>query len=117
MLSRNLFLLASAALLLVAPVAQHHLFGMDTTVKDQKVVSVKDAVSDEMVTVAVKDAFAKDNAFVKFTPTVKVTTVGGVVTLTGTVDSEKAKADLGAKAQSVGGVKSVDNKLEVKVVK
>lgn len=115
MLHKNLFLLASAGFLILAPMV--NLLGMETKVEEQKVTTVKGSVSDEDVTRAVKDAFANDTNFVKFTPTVKVSTVNGVVTLAGTVDSQKAKSDLEAKARSVTGVTSVVNNLEVKVVK
>jgi osmotically-inducible protein OsmY len=45
---------------------------------------------------------------------VTIITKDGMVTLKGTVKTEAEKADLEARAKAVSGVKSVDNKLEVK---
>ncbi|MEO5802378.1 MAG: BON domain-containing protein [Verrucomicrobiota bacterium] len=45
---------------------------------------------------------------------VTIITKDGVVTLKGSVKTEAEKADLEARAKAVSGVKSVDNKLEVK---
>ncbi len=44
---------------------------------------------------------------------VKIISVDGVVTLRGPVDSDKEKSTIAADAQSVAGVKQVDNQLEV----
>lgn len=44
---------------------------------------------------------------------VKIITVGGVVTLRGPVKSESEKSTIASDAQSVAGVKQVDNQIEV----
>lgn len=114
---KSLFLLASAGVLLLSPVVR--LSGDDTMVKDLKVNTAQPVVvkSDESVTSAVKDVFAKDMNLSKFSSSVKVDSMGGVVTLSGVVDTEAQKTEFGAKAQSVPGVKTVVNNITVKAVK
>lgn len=100
----------------MSPVVSLHLFGVDATPGQLKVTVSQDraVTADENVVVAVKDAFAKDQDLVKFSSTVKVDAVGGVVTLSGTVPNDKVKADFGTRAKSVAGVTTVLNNLEVK---
>lgn len=74
--------------------------------------NAKESVDDAAITVKVKTAILDDPALK--VAEIHVSTNGGVVTLTGTVDSaqnsDHAKAVVGA----VDGVKSVDNQLTVK---
>jgi osmotically-inducible protein OsmY len=44
---------------------------------------------------------------------VKIITVDGAVTLRGPVRGEKEKTNIGAKAQQIAGVRTVDNQLEI----
>lgn len=62
--------------------------------------------SDEKLQKAVETALSSTEGI---TPAVK----GGIVTLTGTVDSEEAKAAAEAAAKSVKDIKSVTNNIEV----
>lgn len=81
------------------------------------VADSKNAMSDTGITTKVKGAFVKEKLFgdKEMSVTgVNVETVNGVVTLTGTVDTQ-AQADNAVKiAKTVDGVKQVNSKLEVK---
>jgi hyperosmotically inducible protein len=70
------------------------------------------SMRDIDITAKVKSAFVMEKGL-KSTD-ISVTTKDGVVTLTGTTDSQKGIDMAGEKAKSIEGVKSVDNKLTVK---
>lgn len=70
--------------------------------------------TDEEITKAVKQVLTTDNNLSAFAVTIDVTTKDGVVTLTGTVDTEKAKSDIGTKVKGISGVKNVVNNIVVK---
>lgn len=74
--------------------------------------SVGQAASDSAITAKVKGNLAANQGLSSFS--IHVSTSGGVVTLTGTVDSEAAKQLAGQVAAKTGGVRVVINKLEVK---
>lgn len=67
---------------------------------------------DAAITTSVKAKIAADSP--ALANAVSVTTVEGVVTLTGAVDAEAIKAKVEQDAKSVAGVKSVVNNLTVK---
>jgi BON domain len=70
--------------------------------------------SDMFVADQVRQALSSDKDVAKDFNNVKVESKAGVVTLTGSVSDEGIKASIGEKVANVPGVKSVDNKLEVK---
>ncbi|MBV9695342.1 MAG: BON domain-containing protein [Gammaproteobacteria bacterium] len=74
--------------------------------------SFGDVVSDEVLTTRVKAALVADPATKARDITVKVN--NGNVQLAGFVDSERMKAEATRVAQSVAGVRSVENNLEVR---
>lgn len=92
-----------------------HIFGamndITPTTQVNAPVSVK---SDEDIAKAVKDAFSADKGLAAFAPNVDVKVDKGVVTLSGTVNNDKAKADFAAKAKTIAGVSQVVNNIIVK---
>ena len=68
---------------------------------------------DRTITQRIRQSVVKDDALSMTAKNVKIITVDAVVTLRGPVASEKEKTAIGAIAQSVAGVKRVDNQLEV----
>ena len=73
----------------------------------------REAVSDTTITGKVKTALAADVGLKTVTGINVDTDAGGVVTLTGKVDSADMKKRAEMVAKKVGGVKSVNNKLTV----
>lgn len=67
--------------------------------------------SDTYVTSKVKSKLAANTGLNSFD--IHVSTVNGVVTLTGTVDSESTREMAGQVARDTGGVQGVDNELKV----
>ena len=97
--------------------------GTDTQVTESKTDSVMDSVhgkaedaersvSDAAITTKVKAAILNDPALKVLQ--IHVDTVGGVVTLTGTVDATQNIDHAKRVVSSVDGVRSVNNKLEVR---
>lgn len=112
-MNKSLFLLASASLMMGAPML--HLSAVDKSSDTMTVTVSKEVVkSDADVAKAVKDAFKKDQTMSVFADKVDVKVDKGVVTLSGTVDSEKTKADFEARAKAVVGVDKVVNNIVVK---
>lgn len=113
----KLFLLASLGILVLAPSAQH-LSAADAVTSNQPgTMMAQDKVkSDEDITLAVKAAIAADKDLSVFLPNINITTSNRVVTLTGSVDTEKAKNDIEAKAKAVSGVDKIVNDLKVQSV-
>jgi len=68
--------------------------------------------ADRTITQSLRKAIADDDSISTNEKNVKVVTIDGTVTLRGPVKSEKEKADIGAKAKQIAGVKKVDNQLE-----
>jgi hyperosmotically inducible protein len=71
------------------------------------------AKSDVAITQAVRKAVMADKELSTNAHNVKIITSNGVVTLRGPVKSAAEKTTIGAKAEQVAGVKSVDNQLEI----
>lgn len=69
--------------------------------------------TDLDIATAVRSAFAADKFTKSVSTGISVQVENGVATLSGTVTTERAKSDLGAKARSVGGVKQVINDIQV----
>jgi hyperosmotically inducible periplasmic protein len=69
--------------------------------------------ADRTISQNIRQAVVADDSVSTNGKNVKIITVDGMVTLRGPVKSEKEKTNIGAKAQQVAGVKSVDNQLEV----
>jgi osmotically-inducible protein OsmY len=65
------------------------------------------------ITQAIRKAVVADKALSTKAHNVKIITADGVVTLRGPVNSAEEKDKIAAKAKSVAGVKSVENKLEI----
>lgn len=69
--------------------------------------------SDVAITQAIRKAVVADKELSTNAHNVKIITTNGMVTLRGPVNSPEEKSKIAAKAKSVAGVKSVDNKLEI----
>jgi len=69
--------------------------------------------ADRTITQSLRKAITDDDSISTNGKNVKVVTIDGTVTLRGPVKSEKEKADIGAKAKQIAGVKNVDNQLEI----
>jgi len=69
--------------------------------------------ADLAITQAIRKAVVADKALSTNAHNVKIITSNGVVTLRGPVKSTEEKDKIAAKAKSVAGVTSVDNKLEI----
>lgn len=101
----NLLLLATSSLLLLAPAAQvvgaEHVMGVN-----QEMV-----INDTDLTKSVKDALSSDTSFSAYK--IDVSVDKGVVTLSGKVDTIKAKMDLESRVLAVPGVHKVINNIVV----
>jgi hyperosmotically inducible protein len=69
--------------------------------------------ADRTISQNIRQAIGKDDSVSTNGKNAKIITVDGTVTLRGPVKSEKEKTNIGAKAQQIAGVKSVDNQLEI----
>lgn len=69
--------------------------------------------ADRTISQNIRQAISKDDSISTNGKNAKIITVDGTVTLRGPVKSEKEKTNIGAKAQQIAGVKSVDNQLEI----
>ena len=69
--------------------------------------------ADRTITQNIRQAITADDSLSTNAKNVKIITNDGTVTLRGPVKSEKEKTDIEAKAKQVGGVKRVDNQIEV----
>lgn len=69
--------------------------------------------ADRTVTQQIRQDLVKNDALSTTGKNVKIITVDGVVTLRGPVKSTGEKSQIATIAQNVGGVKRVDNQLEV----
>jgi osmotically-inducible protein OsmY len=69
--------------------------------------------ADLRLTQQIRKAIVDDDSLSMSAHNVKVITIDGVVTLRGPVDSAAERSAVAAKAQTVAGVRRVDNQLEV----
>ena len=69
--------------------------------------------ADRTISQNIRQAIGADDSVSTNGKNAKIITVDGTVTLRGPVKSEKEKTNIGAKAQQVAGVKTVDNQLEI----
>ena len=69
--------------------------------------------ADRTISQNIRQAITADDSLSTNGKNVKIITVDGVVTLRGPVKSDTEKTKIGAKAQQVAGVKSVENQLEI----
>ena len=69
--------------------------------------------ADRTISQNIRQAIGKDDSVSTNGKNAKIITVDGTVTLRGPVKSEQEKTNIGAKAQQIAGVKSVDNQLEI----
>lgn len=69
--------------------------------------------ADRTISQNIRQAISADDSVSTNGKNAKIITVDGTVTLRGPVKSEKEKTNIGAKAQQIAGVKSVDNQLEI----
>jgi hyperosmotically inducible periplasmic protein len=69
--------------------------------------------ADRTITQNLRKAITDDDSLSTNGKNVKIVTTEGTVTLRGPVKSEKEKADIGAKAKQIAGVRKVDNQLEI----
>ena len=69
--------------------------------------------ADRTISQNIRQAIGADDSVSTNGKNAKIITVDGIVTLRGPVKSEKEKTNIGAKAQQIAGVKSVDNQLEI----
>ena len=86
----------------------------DTDNGQPQSASVGAAISDTAITAKVKAKYMNDSRLKH--SDISVTTVNGVVTLTGSAASAKAKKTAAQLARNVEGVKSVDNDIEMAAV-
>lgn len=121
MVNRNIVLLIAASLV-IAPSA-NVLFGIDyfknptpSTTATPKLIPQPSDTNDAALTKAIKDAFNANSDLAASANFVSVNTTNGIVTLSGTVNSQKAKSDFENAAKSVAGVTQVINNLEVKAM-
>jgi osmotically-inducible protein OsmY len=70
------------------------------------------SATDRDITAAIRRAIVADDSLSTNAHNVKIITNEGVVTLRGPVENEKERVAVAAKAQTVAGVKKVDNQLE-----
>ena len=87
------------------------LVGAPAAMTVDKSEKAKEVVDDAAVTTAVKAKLAKDK--IKTLVRVSVDTVGGVVTLTGTVESASQKKHAEEVSRGVKGVSKVVNNLQI----
>ena len=69
--------------------------------------------ADRTISQNIRQAIVADQSVSTNGKNVKIITVDGAVTLRGPVRGEKEKTNIGAKAQQVAGVRTVDNQLEI----
>ena len=69
--------------------------------------------ADRTISQNIRHAIVTDQSVSTNGKNVKIITVDGAVTLRGPVRGEKEKTNIGAKAQQVIGVRTVDNQLEI----
>lgn len=109
-MNKKLFLLATCSCLLLAP----QLHGLGKLINSEQPsqptsFTAKDVKSDTALNQSIKDALAADLQ----AKGVTAFTHDGVVTLSGSVDNAKAKADIQSKVQAIPGVNKVVNNIEV----
>ena len=68
---------------------------------------------DRTISQNIRQAIVADQSVSTHGKNVKIITVDGAVTLRGPVRGEKEKTNIGAKAQQIAGVRTVDNQLEI----
>lgn len=71
----------------------------------------EEVFSDQEINKAVNQVFAKNKELARFH--IQVYTANGVVTLEGSVDSEKTRAVFGNLAKGIPGVKEVNSNIQV----
>lgn len=69
--------------------------------------------SDRDITKSVEDAIASDYYLAPYKGFIQVYTIEGIVTLSGTIDSQVIKLQMGQKARDQSGVSKVINDIEV----
>jgi hyperosmotically inducible periplasmic protein len=69
--------------------------------------------ADRTISQNIRHAIVADQSVSTNGKNVKIITVDGAVTLRGPVRGEKEKTNIGAKAQQIAGVRTVDNQLEI----
>ena len=69
--------------------------------------------ADRTITQRVRQALLDDDSFSTNAKNIKIITSNGIITLRGTVNSEREKAEIGRKARAISGVRNVDNQLEI----
>jgi hyperosmotically inducible periplasmic protein len=69
--------------------------------------------ADRTISQNIRQAIVADQSVSTNGKNVKIITVDGAVTLRGPVRGEKEKTNIGAKAQQIAGVRTVDNQLEI----
>ncbi len=73
--------------------------------------------ADRTITQRIRQALVEDDSLSTNAKNVKIITTNGVVTIRGAVNSEKEKTDIGRKIKSISGIRSVDNQLEIIVIR
>jgi hyperosmotically inducible periplasmic protein len=69
--------------------------------------------ADRRITQEIRQQVVKDDRLSLDAKNVKIITIDGVATLRGPVKNQQERADIGALATRIAGVKRVDNQLEV----
>lgn len=124
-MKKNLFLLGSLCLVLVACDTSSSPSSTKVVSPDNTEKNVRDrqnytsgdqseSAADRAITQKIRQLIVKEETLSINGKNVKIITINGKVTLRGPVNSEKEKAMIGNKAKEVSGVSSVDNQLEVR---
>lgn len=77
-------------------------------------INQSENAADRTITLQIRQALIADNNLSTDAKNVKIITINGVVTLRGVVNNNQEKNWIERKANSVNGVRNIDNQLEVK---
>ena len=80
-------------------------------------MNAPEKVSDQAITQKLRQAVLTDNSLSTNAKNIKISTLNGVVTLSGPVDSIKEKDAIAKKAKEIQGVTKVDDQLGVSIKK
>lgn len=108
-MKKQLLILSSACLLLTAC----EIDRTRTPVTMQEKVGSE---ADRKTTEKVRQSLMEDTTLSPNAKDIKIVTLDGIVTLRGSVKNEEEKGKIERKAKGVGGVKGVDNQLDLMII-
>lgn len=109
-MKKFLFIVASLSLILTSCETRNP---NQTKVRDKNASEQADNETDRNITQRIRQHLLEDDRLSPNAKNIRIMTVNGVVTLRGTVNNEKERHDVLEKVQSVSGVRSIDNQIEV----